>query len=79
MAPPGLNPDGTQMGFREPMVIVSPYAKVASTDSHDATFASILRFAEETFNLAPLNVNDAQAYDYSGSFDFTKPAEPRRG
>ena len=55
------------------MVIVSPYAKLANTDSHDATFASILRFAEETFSLPALSVNDAQAYDYSGAFDFTKP------
>jgi phospholipase C len=76
--PPGLNPDGTQMGLREPMVIVSPYAKFGTTDSHDATFASILRFAEETFGLPALSVNDAQAYDYSGAFDFTKaPTAPR--
>ncbi len=76
--PPGVNPDGTRQGLREPMVIVSPYAKVAGTDSNNATFASILRFTEETFNLVPLGVNDAQAYDYSGAFDFTSPpSKPR--
>lgn len=70
---PGTNPDGTQQGVRVPMVIVSPYAKVAFTDSHPATFASILRFTEKTFGLAPLGVNDRLAYDYADSFDFAAP------
>jgi phospholipase C len=68
---PGTNPDGTRQGVRVPMVIVSPYAKVAYTDAHPATFASILRFTEETFGLTALSVNDQQAYDYSSSFDFS--------
>jgi len=68
--PPGKNPDGTPQGVRVPMVIVSPYAKAAYTDHHQATFASILKFTEETFGLAPLSVNDRKAYDYSASFDF---------
>jgi phospholipase C len=76
--PPGTNPDGTPQGIREPMVIVSPYAKRGATDSNPATFASILRFAEETFGLQPLSVNDAQAYDYANSFNFAaKPTGPR--
>ncbi len=69
---PGHNPDGTQQGIREPMVIVSPYAKHGATDHKTATLSSVLRFTEETFGLAPLGVNDARAYDYSGAFDFTK-------
>jgi phospholipase C len=71
--PPGTNPDGTPQGIRVPMVIASPYAKVGFTDSHPATFASILRFAEETFGLAPLSVNDRRAYDYANSFNFAAP------
>jgi phospholipase C len=75
---PGINPDKTRQGVRVPMVIVSPYAKEAFTDSHPATFASILRFAEETFGLKALSTNDAHAYDYRGSFDFAKkPSGPR--
>ena len=42
-----------------PMVIVSPYARAGYTDSTTATFASILAYVEQTFNLAPLGVNDA--------------------
>lgn len=71
--PPAKNPDGTLQGLREPMVIVSPYAKFGFTDSQPATFASILHFAEEALGLPTLGVNDAQAYDYANSFDFTKP------
>jgi len=70
---PGTNPDHTRQGIRVPMVIVSPYAKVAYTDSQPATFASILRFAEKTFGLPALTVNDQYAYDYANSFDFSSP------
>jgi phospholipase C len=68
--PPGKNPDGTAQGIRVPMVIVSPYAKRGYTDSHPATFASILRFAEVAFGLRSLSVNDRRAYDYAYSFNF---------
>ena len=68
--PPGL-------GIRVPMVIVSPYAKPASTDSTTASFGSMLAFIEHTFGLAPLSSHDADAYDYSGSFDFLqRPISP---
>jgi phospholipase C len=72
--PPGRNPDGTRQGVRVPMVIASPYARRAYTDSHPATFASILRFTEETFGLAALSANDRNAYDYAQAFNFTAPA-----
>jgi phospholipase C len=75
---PGINPDGSRQGIRVPMVIVSPYAKFSYTDSHAATFASILKFTEETFGLAALSVNDQNAYDFANSFDFAAvPSGPR--
>jgi phospholipase C len=67
--PPGL-------GIREPMVIVSPYAKPGFTDSNTASFASMLAFTEHTFGLPPLGIADATAYDYSASFDFGKAPLP---
>ncbi len=76
--PPGKNPDGSAQGIRVPMVIVSPYAKRGYTDHHAATFASILKFAEETFGLAPLTINDREAYDYASSFDFRAKPSGRR-
>jgi phospholipase C len=75
VAPP-VNPDGSRQGPRVPMVIVSPYAKAGSTDSTNATFASVLAFTEHTFGLAPLTANDAAAYDYANSFDFAQPRLP---
>jgi phospholipase C len=72
VAPP-VNPDGTPDGPRVPMVIVSPYAKAGYTDSTRATFASILAFTEHTFGLPPLAANDAAAYDYANSFDYSQP------
>jgi phospholipase C len=70
--PPGVNPDGTQQGTRIPMVIVSPYARAGYTDSTHATFASILAYTEQTFGLAPLGINDAEAYPYTNSFDYSQ-------
>lgn len=69
--PPGHNPNGAQQGPRVPLVVVSPYAKTAYTDTTPATFASILAFTEHTFGLKPLSMNDGQSYDLSGMFSFT--------
>jgi phospholipase C len=70
--PPPTNPDGTRQGIRVPMVIVSPYARAGFTDSTPASFASILRFTEQTFGLPALSKNDAGAYDFAASFDYAQ-------
>jgi phospholipase C len=71
---PGLNPDGTAQGPRTPLIIVSPYAKRGFTDRTATTFAGILAYAEHTFGLTPLGVNDARAYAFGKSFDYKQPA-----
>jgi hypothetical protein len=59
------------------MVIVSPYAKPGYVDHTDASFVSILAFAEHTLGLAPLTDLDANAYDYANAFDFgQRPIPP---
>jgi len=60
-------------GVRVPMVIVSPWAKQAYTDHNDATFISLMAFVEHTFGVQPLAAEDASAYAYQDSFDFTAP------
>ena len=62
-------------GIREPMVIVSPCVKPASTDSHTAYAGeSTLAFIEHTFALPPLTASgDGAAYNYTQSFDPTQP------
>jgi phospholipase C len=69
-------PPSSTAGVRVPMVIVSPYAKPGYTDSTNATYMSMLAYAEHTLGLASLNQNDAGAYDYANSFDYSQP--PRR-
>jgi hypothetical protein len=63
--PPGL-------GIRVPMVIVGPFAKRGFTDHSVASYASILALTEHIFGLPPLGTNDAAAYDYADSFNFTQ-------
>jgi phospholipase C len=74
-------PAGSGFGIRVPLVIVSPYAKTAHTDSNTASFASMLAFTEHLFGLEPLNASDRNAYTYWKSFNFQRtPAryEPLR-
>ncbi len=61
-------PYDASWGIRVPMVIVSPYAKLGYTDSGPTTFAGTLSFVEHAFGIPALNVSDASAYDYRGSF-----------
>jgi phospholipase C len=78
-AAPGANPDGTPQGPRVPLVIISPYARAGYTDATPATFAGILAYTEQNFGLAPLGVNDAAAYAFSGAFDYAQaPLGPAR-
>ena len=67
LAPPG------NLGIRVPMTIVSPWAKRSYTDSHVASFSSIIAFIEHDFGLRPLSGRDANAYDYADAFDFRRP------
>jgi phospholipase C len=75
--PPPVEPDGTQEGPRVPLVIVSPYARPAYTDTTSTTFAGILAYTEHNFGLHSLSVNDAAAYDFSKAFNYAQaPLRP---
>jgi phospholipase C len=75
--PPPLEPDGSQEGPRVPLIIVSPYARAGYTDTTGTTFAGIIAYTEQTFGLAPLGVNDANAYDFSNAFNYSQtPLKP---
>jgi phospholipase C len=63
------------LGFRVPLIVVSPYAKHGYVSHVQHESASILRFTEKNFGLAALSQADARADDLSDCFDFTqKPA-----
>jgi len=71
--PPGTNPDGTPQGPRTPLVIISPFARPGYTDTTATTFSGILAYAEHTFGLTPLGVNDAKAYPFTNAFNYAQP------
>lgn len=69
--PPHEDYDG--LGFRVPLLIVSPYAKHGSVTHVQYETASVLRYVEDNFDFAPLAqadaraddpANDAAAFDY---------------
>lgn len=69
------------LGFRVPMLVVSPYAKSGNSSqsyiSHTQyEFGSILRFIEDTFELGSLGTTDARAKSISDCFDFSQ--SPRK-
>jgi phospholipase C len=66
------------LGLRDPMIIVSPWAKAASTDSTTAIQPySMVSFIQHLFGLRSLTPAVDNAYDYADSFDFTQtPTAP---
>jgi phospholipase C len=70
-------PPPNGMGIRTPMVIASPWVKPQYTDSRVTSIASIMAFAERTFDLPALTQRDAAAYSYRRAFDFNQvPLSP---
>jgi phospholipase C len=69
-------PPPAGLGLRVPVLIISPYARAGFTDTHVASIASILAFAEHNFGLRPLASADSRAYDYRDSFDFSQLPNP---
>ena len=67
--------DGYGLGFRVPLVVISPYAKKGYIDHTQYEFSSMLRFAEDILGLAPLTKRDLMANDMLNAFDFAQ--QPR--
>jgi phospholipase C len=60
-------------GFRVPAVIVSPYARPDFVCSEVLDHTSVLRLAEEKWNLPPLTARDAAAATPLGALDLSGP------
>jgi phospholipase C len=69
--------DGYGLGFRVPLLVISPYAKRGYIDHTQYEFSSMLRFAETVLALAPMTERDRRANDMMGAFDFNQ--KPRSG
>jgi phospholipase C len=74
-APPPLA-DYDGLGFRVPLLIISPYAKQGWVSHVQYEHGSILRFIEDQFGLGQLSASDARATSPAKDcFDFTQ--QPR--
>ncbi len=63
-----------ELGFRVPLIVVSPYAKQGYVSHVPHEFGSILKFSEEVFDLPSMGTTDARSDDLFDCFDFaTKP------
>ncbi|HEY6326454.1 MAG TPA: alkaline phosphatase family protein [Candidatus Cybelea sp.] len=73
--PPYLGRDS--LGFRVPLLVISPYAKKNFVSHTQYETASVLRFAEDLWGLDRLALADRRANSPAGDcFDFSQP--PRR-
>jgi phospholipase C len=72
--PPQLDYQG--LGFRVPMIVVSPYAKRSYVSHTQYEFGSVLKFVESTFGLPALGTTDTRANNLTDAFDFKQA--PRR-
>ncbi len=72
--PPQYN--SYELGFRVPLIVISPYAKSHYVSHVQHEFGSILKFAEQTFGLGSLNTTDVRADNLADCFNFK--AAPRR-
>jgi phospholipase C len=71
VAPPYADYDG--LGFRVPLLVISPYAKQNYVTHVQYETGSVLRFAEDLFGLAQLGAADARAASPAGDcFDFSE-------
>ena len=65
------------LGFRVPLIVVSPYAKRGYVTHVQYETASVLRYMEDNFGLAPLAAADARANDpASDAFDYAQAPRP---
>jgi phospholipase C len=62
--PPFLDKAGG-LGFRVPMIVVSPFAKKGYVTHQQYEFGSIVKFVEDTFGLPRLGTTDVRAHDFA--------------
>ncbi len=77
--PGDFAPDGRpdeafdRLGFRVPLVVVSPYARANYVSDRVTDLSSILRFVQARFLLPALTGRDANAWPMLDMFDFDSP------
>jgi len=62
-----------ELGFRVPLIIISPYARPGYVSHVQHEFGSILKFVETTFGLGSLGFTDVRADDLGDCFNYAQP------
>jgi phospholipase C len=70
VVPPSV--DNMGLGFRVPVIVVSPYAKHGYVSHVTHEFAGFLKYTEEIFHLPSLGTRDVNADDFADCFDYTQ-------
>jgi phospholipase C len=63
---------GYVYGFRVPLIVISPYARVGYISHVNHDFGSILKFIEQVYGLGSLGYADAPADNLSDCFNFSQ-------
>lgn len=61
------------LGFRTPLIVVSPFAKRGYVSHEPIDHTSVTRFVEARFGLKAMTARDANAWPLFDMFDFAKP------
>jgi phospholipase C len=64
------------LGFRVPLIVVSPYAKVGYVSHQQHEIASTLHYIEQTFGLPSLGLADARADAFGDVFNYNQQPTP---
>ena len=64
------------LGFRVPLIVVSPYAKRGYISHQQHEFGSLLHFLELRYGLPSLQTRDALSDDLLDCFDFSQAPQP---
>jgi phospholipase C len=72
--PEQIDPMG--LGYRVPLIVISPYARLGYISHLPHEDGSIMKFLEEDFGLTALTPVDSRADDLRDCFDFTQQPTP---
>src|SRR5581483_7116649 len=72
--PPPFLDDAGGLGFRVPMLVISPYVAPGTIAHTQYEFGSILKFVEQTFHLGSLGTTDVRAASIGNIFHFNQKA-----
>jgi phospholipase C len=74
VVPPTI--DHREVGFRVPLLLISPYAKQGYIDDAMGEFSAPLRFIADNWDLPYLNARIRGSHNFEHVFDFDRPPRP---